>query len=87
MKKMSLPLLGSLFILLFSLSDLQAEHHHELKLDLGEVAPEFMAIDQDGRRLSADWRRVPEDPQSRQAVHAGRAPAAGDSGRLHRRGG
>ena len=45
---MTFPLLGSLFSLLLSLADLQAEHHHELKLDLGEVAPEFMAIDQDG---------------------------------------
>ena len=48
MKKTTFPLLVSLFSLLFSLSDLQAEHHHELTLDLGELAPEFMAIDQDG---------------------------------------
>ena len=45
---MTFPLLGSLFSLLLFLTDLQAEHHHELELDLGEVAPEFMAIDQDG---------------------------------------
>ena len=45
---MILPLLGSLFSFLFSFSDLQAEQEHELAMELGEVAPEFMAIDQDG---------------------------------------
>ena len=45
---MIFSLLGSLFSLLLSLSDLQAEQEHEFALELGEVAPEFMAIDQDG---------------------------------------
>ncbi len=48
MKKVILPLLGTFFGLLLTSSGLQADHHNEAKLDVGDSAPEFMAIDQDG---------------------------------------
>lgn len=48
MKKMTLPVLGVIFGLLLSISNLQADHHNEVKLNVGDAAPEFMAIDQDG---------------------------------------
>lgn len=40
--------MGTIFSLLLFCANLRADHHHETKLDVGDVAPEFMAIDQDG---------------------------------------
>ena len=48
MKNTTLPLMGAIFGLLLSFSSLQADHHNEAKLEVGDSAPEFMAIDQDG---------------------------------------
>jgi len=45
---MTLPLMGAIFGLLLSVSGLQADHPNEVKLDVGDTAPGFTAIDQDG---------------------------------------
>jgi peroxiredoxin Q/BCP len=48
MNKKNLPWMGALFGLLLSVSGLQADHHEAADLNVGDKAPEFTAIDQDG---------------------------------------
>jgi len=48
--------MGALFGLLLSLEGLQADHHEETELKVGDKAPAFKAIDQDGHLWSSsDW--------------------------------